>query len=57
MRLDHIPQSVQTPCNWTAVGAAVSSFAGWIQGPLAVVASILSIIWLAVQLYSWWKKQ
>lgn len=50
---EHIPQSVQTLGNWGSVGAAVSSFVGIIQGPLAVIASLLSICWLGLQIYSW----
>jgi hypothetical protein len=57
MRLEQIPQSIQTPCNWTAVGAAVGSFVGWIQGPLAAVASILSICWLGLQIFSYFKNR
>lgn len=57
MKLDQIPPYIQTPCNWTAVGAAASSFIGLIQGPLAVVASLLSICWLSLQIYSWWKRK
>ena len=53
----HIPQSVQVPANWAAVGAAISSFVGWIQGPLAVIASLLSICWLSLQIYGWFQKR
>ena len=60
MKLDQIqqsiPQPLQTVSNWGAVGAAVSSFVGWIQGPLAVVASLLSICWLSLQIYGWFRK-
>lgn len=52
-----IPHSVQTPANWAAVGAAISSFVGWIQGPLAVLASLLSVLWLSLQIYGWFKKR
>jgi hypothetical protein len=51
----HIPQSVQTGANWGSVGAALASFFGAIQGPLAVLASLLSICWLSLQIYSWFK--
>lgn len=53
----NIPQSVQTVGNWGSVGAAVSSFVGIIQGPLAVVASLLSIVWLSLQIYSWYDRR
>jgi hypothetical protein len=43
----------QTGLNYGSVGAAAASFVGIIQGPLAVIASLLSIIWLALQIYSW----
>lgn len=43
----------QTGLNYGSVGAAVASFVGLIQGPLAVIASGLSIIWLGLQIYSW----
>jgi hypothetical protein len=52
----HIPQSVQTGANWGSVGAALASFFGAIQGPLAVLASLLSICWLSLQIYSWCRK-
>ena len=52
-----IPHPVQTGCNWTAVGAAVSSFVGWLQGPLAIVASFLSICWLGLQIYAFFKNR
>jgi hypothetical protein len=52
----HIPQSVQTGANWGSVGAALASFFGAIQGPLAVLASLLSICWLSLQIYSWFRK-
>lgn len=55
--IEHVPQSIQLPANWTAVSAAIASFVGWIQGPLAVVASILSIIWLGLQIYGWFDKR
>lgn len=59
MRLEQIQQSippvVQTGANWGAVGAAVSSFFGVIQGPLAVIASVLSICWLGMQMWIAWK--
>jgi hypothetical protein len=51
----HIPQSVQTGANWGSVGAALASFFGAIQGPLAVLASLLSICWLSLQIYSWFR--
>lgn len=55
--VEHIPQPIQTGANWSAVGAAISAFVGWLQGPLAVVASLLSICWLALQIYSFFKKR
>lgn len=55
--VEHIPQTVQSGGNWTAVGAALASFFGAIQGPLAVVASVLSIVWLSLQIYTWFDKR
>lgn len=52
-----IPQPVQTGANWGSVGAALMSFFGAIQGPLAVVASLLSICWLSLQIWSWFKNR
>lgn len=52
----HIPQSVQTGANWGSVGAALGSFFGAIQGPLAAIASFLSICWLGLQIYSWFMR-
>jgi len=53
----HIPLPVQHGLDWSAVGAAAASFAGVIQGPLAVVASLLSIVWLGLQIYGKLKKR
>lgn len=36
-----------------AVSAAFSSFAGWFQPLVAIIASLLSICWLTVQLVDW----
>jgi hypothetical protein len=52
-QIQHIAPPVQAGANWGAVGAAVMSFFGVIQGPLAVLASFLSICWLGLQIYSW----
>lgn len=54
---EHIPQTIQTAANWGSVGAAMASFFGAIQGPLAAIASLLSICWLSLQIYSWWKRR
>jgi hypothetical protein len=54
---EHIPQSIQTGANWGSVGAALASFFGAIQGPLAAIASMLSILWLGLQIYSYFKKR
>lgn len=53
----HIPAPVQHGLDWSAIGAAGASFAGVIQGPLAVIASLLSIVWLSLQIYSKLKKR
>ena len=53
----HIPQPIQTGANWGSVGAALMSFFGAIQGPLAVVASLLSICWLSLQIYAFFKRK
>jgi hypothetical protein len=53
----HIPQSVQTGANWGSVGAALSAFFGAIQGPAAVVASVLSAVWLGCQLWLFFKNK
>ena len=51
--VSQLPLPAQQGTSWAAVAAAVSSFVGWIQGPLAVIASVLSIIWLGLQIYGW----
>jgi hypothetical protein len=48
---------VQAAGNFSAVGAAMASFFGMIQGPLAVLASFLSICWLSLQIYSWFERR
>jgi hypothetical protein len=55
--VQHFPVPAQTGLNWGAVSASVASFVGIIQGPLAVIASLLSIAWLSLQIYSWFDRR
>jgi hypothetical protein len=55
--VQQVPSPVQAGLNWGSIGGAVSSFFGFIQGPLAAVASLLSIVWLSLQIYSWVEKR
>lgn len=48
-----MPWPAQAGLNYGAVSASIASFVGLIQGPLAVIASTLSIIWLGLQIYAW----
>lgn len=34
----------------TAVGATVASIMGWLQGNLSILASLLSVVWLGIQI-------
>ena len=54
--LDYVPQQVQSGMTGGAVIGAWASAAGLLQDWLGVVAAALSIIWLSLQIYSWWKK-
>ena len=55
--MDLIPQRTQSGITSGAVFGAWASAAGFLQDWLGVVAAFLSIIWLGVQLYSWWEKR
>ncbi len=55
--VQHIPVPVQVGLNYGSVGAALSAFFGAIQGPLAVIASVLSIIWLGMQIWLFLKNK
>jgi hypothetical protein len=50
-QVQHIAPPVQAGANWGSVGAAILSFFGVIQGPIAVIASVLSAAWLGCQLW------
>jgi hypothetical protein len=56
-QVQHLAPPVQAAGNWGSVGAAVMSFFGVIQGPLAVLASFLSICWLGLQIFAWFEKR
>lgn len=55
--IQQMAPQVQAAGNWGAVGAALMSFFGVIQGPLAVIASLLSICWLGLQIFAWFEKR
>jgi hypothetical protein len=48
-----IPQPLQTGLNWTSIGATVATIAGWLPN----IAALLSIIWLSLQIFSWFEKR
>lgn len=48
-----IPQPLQTGLNWGSIGATIATIAGWLPN----VAALLSIIWLSLQIYSWFEKR
>lgn len=52
-----LPAVAQHSTSWAAVAAAVSSFVGLVQGPLAVLASVLSVAWLACQIWLFFKNK
>jgi hypothetical protein len=56
-QVQHIAPPVQAAGNFSAIGAAMASFFGMIQGPLAVIASFLSICWLGLQIFSWLERR
>ena len=59
--VDSLSPAVQQSANWTSVGTAIGTFIGMvvgaIQGPLAVFASLMSAIWLCLQVYTWFEKR
>jgi hypothetical protein len=48
-----IPQSVQTGLNWGSIGATVATIAGWLPS----VAALLSIVWLGLQIFVFFKNK
>lgn len=55
--LDQIPQQTQAGMTGGAVLGAWVSATGFLQDWLGIVAALLSIVWLSLQIYSWWTKQ
>ncbi len=59
--IDSLSPAVQAGANWTSFGTAVSAsiaiIVGAVQGPLAVLASLLSAAWLGLQIYTWFEKR
>lgn len=55
--MDQIPQGVQGVMNGGAVIGAWASFVGLIQDTAGAVAAVLSVVWLGLQIYSWWEKR
>lgn len=47
--------AAKTVCDVGSLCAAISAWAGAIQGVLAVVASLLSIAWFAWRFYKEWR--
>lgn len=50
-------QHVKHGLDAAAAGGAFASFAGWLPIALSVVASILSIVWLTIQITDWYFKR
>lgn len=40
-----------------AAGASFASFIGWLPDVLACIASLLSIVWLTMQITDWYLKR
>ena len=55
--IDAIPQQVQTGMTGGAVAGAWASAAGLMQDWLGVAAAFLSIVWLGLQIYSWFERR
>jgi len=52
--IDHVPQGVINGANWTAAGTGLLGlFTSWVP----VVASILSVVWLGLQIWLFFKKK
>lgn len=48
-----IPQPIQTGLNWGSIGATIATIAGWLPS----IAALFSIVWLSLQIYSWFEKR
>jgi hypothetical protein len=52
-----IPQQAQLPGDAVVYGGVVAVWLGYLPTVLAVIASILSIAWLSVQLWTWYRNR
>lgn len=43
--------------SWAAVGATAASVTEMMQGLLSILASLVSVMWLSIQIYSWFEKR
>lgn len=55
--MDQVPQGVQHALTGGAVAGGWAAFMGLIQTVFGALAAVLSFIWLAMQIYSWWEKR
>lgn len=54
---DRMNQHVKHGLDVAAAGGAFASFAGWLPVLLSIVASVLSIVWLTIQITDWYFKR
>jgi hypothetical protein len=57
MGMPSIPQQAQLPGDAVVAGGLVAFWLGYIPTILGVVVSILSIVWLTLQIWTWWRKR
>ena len=55
MGMPQIPAPARLPVDAVAYGTAGAALMGYLPTGLAIVASLLSILWLGIQIYAWWE--
>jgi hypothetical protein len=53
MGMPTIPQQAQLPGDAVVYGGVVAVWLGYLPTVLAIIASVLSILWLSAQLFTW----
>lgn len=55
--ISNLSPFIRHSVNWMAVGSSIAAFLDQIRGPAAAVASIMSAIWLALQIFAYFKRK
>jgi hypothetical protein len=57
MGMPSIPQQAQLPGDAVVYGGVIAVWLGYLPTVLAVVASVLSILWLGIQIFTWFRNR